>query len=110
VRSKVKITVLRRVYHRDLYERYGLSLGEPCAALQDGQEFVVPEQIAMPAGFCSWAWCDTMKYVVTLARGGNLSGSKPGVFVASCSDGYRPVIFALERIGPDTAAAPGSES
>jgi len=43
--------------------------------------------------------------VVTLARGGNFHGSRPGTTVVACTDGYRPVIFGLERLergeGPD---------
>ncbi len=52
----------------------------------------------MPDGFCSWAWTDIQKYVLTLARGGNMIGSKPGMTVACCSDGYRPVVFLLRRV------------
>jgi len=49
---------------------------------------------------CSWAWCDIHKYVVTLARGGNFLGVKPGIFVTCCTDGFRPVFFKLKRIEP----------
>jgi uncharacterized repeat protein (TIGR04076 family) len=96
--SEVKITVLRKLYHRELYEQYGVNAGEPCKAFEIGQEFVVPKHVAVPEGFCGWAWSDIMKYVLTLARGGSFVGSKPGTFVASCSDGYSPVIFKIERV------------
>jgi uncharacterized repeat protein (TIGR04076 family) len=36
--------------------------------------------------------------VLTLARGGNFLGVKPGTFVTCCTDGFRPVFFKLERI------------
>ncbi len=96
----VKITVLRRLYHRELYEQYGLTAGTPCTKVAEGQEFLVGLEATMPDGFCSWAWTEFFHYVLVLARGGNLVGSKPGFFVASCADGYRPVLFRLERVGP----------
>lgn len=95
----VRITVLRRLYHGDLYEQYGASPGTPCTKVADGQEFLVGPDAMMPEGFCSWAWTEIFHYVLVLARGGDLVGSRPGVFVASCADGYRPVLFKLERLG-----------
>ena len=93
----VKITVLRRLRHTDLLERYAEAIWEPCERLSEGQEFV-SKGANMPDGFCSWAWCDIQKYVLTLARGGNLIGAKPGMFVTCCTDGFRPVLFGLERM------------
>jgi len=62
--------------------------------LKDKQEFVVkgnnPWQ--MPKGFCGWAWADIQKMVWGMARGG------PKQFMTCCTDGYRPVVFKLERI------------
>ena len=95
---KVRITVLRRLYHPELYAEYGTTPGTPCQKVRDGQEFIVGHDAMMPEGFCSWAWAEFFHYVLTLARGGDVVGSKPGTFVASCADGYRPVLFKLERI------------
>jgi uncharacterized repeat protein (TIGR04076 family) len=100
MRYPVRITVLRRLYHKELYEQYGQTLGAPCTKVADGQEFLVDLEAMMPEGFCSWAWTEIFKYVLVLARGGDLHGSKPGVFVACCGDGYRPVLFKLERVAP----------
>lgn len=33
-----------------------------------------------------------------LARGGNMLGVKPGTYVTSCSDGFRPVFYLLKRV------------
>ena len=95
--AKVKITVLRRLLHEDLIGEYCDSPWSECERLEKGQEFV-SERANMPEGFCSWAWCDIQKYVLTLARGGDFLGVKPGVFVTSCTDGFRPVLFKLERV------------
>lgn len=95
--AKVKITVLRRLFHQDVVDEYADSPWEPCQRFTDGQQFV-SERVNMPEGFCSWAWADIQKYVMTLARGGDFVGVKPGVFITCCTDGFRPVIFKVERI------------
>jgi len=100
--ADVKITVLRRLLIEDAVREYAANEWAPCSRLTEGQEFIVSgKDLGMPEGFCSWAWADIHKYVVTLARGGNFLGSKPGKTVACCTDGYRPVIFAVERIVPE---------
>jgi len=94
-RHSVKITVLRKLFHQDLIERYTDSGNwGPCSHFQEGQEFIVSGQRPwdMPAGFCGWAWSDIQKIVWGMARGG------PNVFVTCCTDGYRPVIFKLEKM------------
>ena len=97
VNARVKITVLKRTINEDFLENYAESMWEPCERLREGQEFVA-ENGNMPADFCSWAWADMLKYVATLARGGNFVGVKPGHFVTCCTDGFRPVFFKLERL------------
>ncbi|MGD9497142.1 MAG: TIGR04076 family protein [Armatimonadota bacterium] len=100
--ADVRITVLRRLFHEDLVAEHCTHPWVACQRFTEGDEFIVPgDSIEKPEGFCSWAWVDMNRYVVTLARGGNFSGSKRGRTVVSCSDGYRPVLFLLERIEPD---------
>jgi len=94
--ADVTITVLRRTVNKDFLQDYADSLWEPCELFAEGQEFI-SRGLAMPEGFCSWAWCDVHKAVMTLARGGNFLGVPPGVFVTCCTDGYRPVFFRLKR-------------
>ena len=97
--AAVRITVLKRTLTEGLVGEYTAQPWQPCERLAVGQQFV-SEGANMPAGFCSWAWSDVQKYVLTLARGGNLLGPKPGRFVTCCTDGFRPVIFGLERVEP----------
>ena len=97
INADVKITVLRRTLNQDFLEEHADSQWEPCQRFAEGQEFV-SSGMSMPEGFCSWAWCDVYKCVMTLALGGNFLGVPPGVFVTCCTDGYRPVFFKLERI------------
>ena len=99
--ADVKITVRKRLFLEDVVEEYAEGDWAPCDRLTEGQEFVVyGKELEMPAGFCSWAWADIFKQVLTLARGGNFLGTKPGTFVTCCTDGFRPVVFLLERIQP----------
>jgi uncharacterized repeat protein (TIGR04076 family) len=99
VMADIRITVLRRTFNEDAAEQYGPGFHGPCEMLHDGQVFIVDgRSLAMPEGFCSWAWAAIHTYVVTLARGGNFVSSKPGKTVTCCTDGYRPVIFAVERV------------
>ncbi len=94
--SDVKITVLQRLLHKDLLEEYADTVWTPCERLVEGQEFI-SKMVNMPDNFCSWAWADIQKYVLTLARGGNFLGTTPGIFITCCTDGFRPVLFKLER-------------
>lgn len=93
---RVKITVLRKLFHQDLVDKYAAApqTWTPCEHFEVGQEFTASKQApwAMPAGFCGWAWADIQKLVYGIARGGQ------DVFVTCCTDGYRPVIFKLEKI------------
>jgi uncharacterized repeat protein (TIGR04076 family) len=100
--ADVRITVLKRLHHEDLLEKYADHPWEPCERLSVGQQYL-SQGANMPEGFCSWAWSDIQKYVLTLARGGNLIGAKKGMFVTCCTDGFRPVVFALERVEADDA-------
>jgi len=98
MKASVKITVLKKLFSSNLVDNYTDSNDwKPCEMLKEGQEFI-SENVEMPSGFCSWAWADIQKYVMALARGANFIGVKPGLFITCCTDGFRPVIFKLERI------------
>jgi uncharacterized repeat protein (TIGR04076 family) len=100
----VRITVLKRTLNQDAVERYAQGQSGLCDRFAEGQTFVVAGRdlsSAMPAGFCSWAWADIHQFVLALARGANFIGAKPGTFVTCCTDGFRPVVFAVERVEAD---------
>jgi uncharacterized repeat protein (TIGR04076 family) len=101
-KHSLKITVLKKLSSKEVY---GKSLPEVadqpdyCDRLELGQEFMVDESGAMPAGFCTWAWHDIYPAVTTLRFGGNFSWMrKEGMTYSCCSDGARPVFFKIERI------------
>jgi len=98
MRRPVKITVEKRLSNESLIEKYGVGVEPLCDAVKDGQEFIA-EDLKMPEGFCHWAWADIQRDVVTLALGGNFPWVKDeGVAISCCTDGFRPVIFKLERL------------
>ena len=98
---KVRITVLKTTFDKDLAAEYGAEGLTACPMMKEGQVFMA--DYAKPAGFCDEAWKAIYQYVFALAHG---SGEevfyfgdwirKPGVAVCSCNDGIRPVIFKLE--------------
>ena len=95
-KHRVRITVLRKLFHQDFVDKYAVTPESwtPCGHVELGQEFIVSKDApwVMPAGFCGWAWADIQKLVYGMARGGQ------DIFVTCCTDGYRPVIFKLEKI------------
>ena len=100
-KGKLKITVLKKTDSKQIFGG-DPPIGEPvgvCSILEEGQEFVVGENGDMPKGFCHWAWDDIYKKVITLMFGGNFPWMKEkGTSITCCTDGFRPVIFKLERI------------
>lgn len=100
-----RITVLKRTLNTDLAAEYVEMAVQPCECFREGQEFTIPGGLGKPEGFCSWAWDDIYKTVVTLARGGNFADGMfqgwmkdPDVMIVCCSDGIRPVVFKVERV------------
>lgn len=94
-----KITVVRRMLNQDLIDQYANSrITSACTRFADGQEFVCTD-LNMPPGFCHWAWADIQRDAMIISMGGNMPWVKqPGVQIAACSDGFRPVIFKIERV------------
>ena len=99
-----KITVLKRMANQDLIDEY---MGEesktddvvPCNLFEDGQEFIVENWGTVPEGFCGWAWADIHKEVMAISTGADLRPwvKYPGLAITCCTDGYRPVVFKVEK-------------
>ena len=92
----VRITVQKKLFHPELVAEFAADPEKwtPCSHFEVGDSFVTdPDQPwKMPEGFCGWAWADIQKTVYGMARGGQDS------FVTCCTDGYRPVVFSLEKL------------
>ena len=99
--KKVKITVLKTGFDKELVDEYGMIGLETCPTHTEGQVFYA--DYAKPDGFCDEAWKAIYQYVFALAHGGENAifyyGDwirKPGVAIVCCNDGLRPVTFKLE--------------
>jgi uncharacterized repeat protein (TIGR04076 family) len=90
--TQCKITVIKKTVFQDLYKKYGDSEGRVCSVFEEGQEFLMTRPYNPPEGFCAWAWADIRAAIHAVQFGGRESS------VACCTDGYRPVVFHVERI------------
>lgn len=101
-KHQVRITVLKKHFHKEFIEKYAVDPENwtECQHFEVGQEFLASGKAPwkMPEGFCGWAWADIQQLVYGMARGGL------DMFVTCCTDGYRPVIFKLEKIKSTTAS------
>lgn len=98
--KKVKITVVKKVLHLDLKEKYENPIKHACD-LNEGDSFV-SENGEIPKGFCLEAWKSVGPFVIRLANGEEdfFDGwmKNPKSAVISCNDGIRPVSFLIEAI------------
>lgn len=96
--EKVRITVVRKVWHNDLSEKYENPISHACD-VREGQVWI-SEDAARPEGFCDSAWQSLQPFVMALACGGRdfYDGwmKNPRSAMISCNDGFRPVSFYLE--------------
>ena len=100
-----RITVLKRLAHQDLIDEY---MGDeykardlaPCPNFEDGQTFVCDSPGVPPEDFCAWAWSNIHKEIVAIMSGGSFTPwvNQEGVAIACCTDGFRPVVFKIERV------------
>lgn len=100
--AKVKITVVKRLNRDEIFAGInpGCSSrsGNVCPLFQEGQEFLA-EYTRMPEGFCSGAFTDLFRFILALQSGADFPWmNEPGTVLACCNDGFRPVIFRLERV------------
>lgn len=98
---KVKITVIKKYFDPELAQEYGFEGIGPCH-FEVEQAFIC-DRHREPVGFCGEAWKCVQHYAYALYHGSDLPFGegwmkKPGVVIATCNDGRRPVTFRLERI------------
>lgn len=99
--NKVKITVLKTTFDKELAEEYGAEGLTACPMHKEGQVYMA--DYAKPENFCDEAWKAIYQYVFALSHGAGDNVfyygdwiRKPGVAICSCNDGIRPVIFKIE--------------
>lgn len=100
---KVRITVLKKEFYRELAEEYlteGAAAGA-CPQLELGDEFTYEGGAVMPQGFCPVAWQDIYPALCGLMSGTGLINTwykRAQTKILCCTDGVRPVVFKLEQI------------
>ena len=98
--KKVRITVIRKVRHDDLIEKYENPLEHECD-VSEGEVFIA-DGWQKPEGFCESAWQSLSPFVMALSYGaedfydGWMKNKKSAMI--SCNDGFRPVSFLVEVI------------
>ncbi len=101
--KKVRITVIRKVCHQDLVEKFENPIEHACD-MQEGQVFIA-NGWERPEGLCLSAWESMSPFVMALAHGGGnfYDGwmKNPKSAMISCNDGFRPVSFLLEALDED---------
>ena len=104
--KNIKITVMKKVCHQDLIDRYENPLENPCD-MEEGVVFIA-EGWKRPAGLCESAWESMSAFVLGLSHGaedfyeGWMKNKKSAMI--SCNDGFRPVSFLLETLDEDVDA------
>ena len=96
--KRIKITVLRKVSHKDLMEKYENPMEHACD-MEEGQVFIA-NGWQRPEGLCESAWETMSPFVMALAHGAeDFYGGwmkNPKSAMISCNDGFRPVSFLIE--------------
>ncbi len=101
--KKVKITVMKKAYYKDLIDKYENPIENPCNMVV-GQIFIA-NGWQKPESFCNSAWESISAFVMTLSHGGEnfydgwMKNRKSAMI--SCNDGFRPVSFLLETLDLD---------
>ncbi len=102
--SRVKVTVLKRVDPEYIFDgkvpdQPGTGKPYEICRFEEGTEWIVEKSMAMPEGFCSWAWRDLYKDLAVISKGGDFDPwVNKGEMYTACTDGIRPVSFKLERL------------
>ena len=98
--KKIRITVLRKVCHKDLIAQYENPIENACC-MEEGQVFIANGS-QRPEGLCESAWETMSPFVMGLAHGAEnfYDGwmKNPKSAMVSCNDGFRPVSFLLETL------------
>ena len=104
--KKVRITVIRKVCHKDLIAKYENPMEHACD-MKEGQVFIA-NGWEKPEGLCDSAWETMSPFVMALAHGSEnfYDGwmKNPKSAMLSCNDGFRPVSFLIETMDEEAKA------
>lgn len=101
--NKCRISVMRKVEHTDLMEKYENPISHACN-MEVGQVFIA-QGWQKPEGLCQSAWDSMSAFVLALSHGAEdfYEGwmKNPRSAMISCNDGFRPVSFLIEAMDED---------
>lgn len=101
--KKIKITVMKKVCHQDLIDRYENPIANACNMVE-GAVFIA-DGWKRPENFCESAWESMSPFILGLSHGaedfyeGWMKNKKSAMI--SCNDGFRPVSFLIETLDED---------
>lgn len=105
--ERIRITVVKKIECPELAAQYAESgQWEACSKHNVGDVYEVDacSDYPKPEGLCAWAWADMHRAVTVLRYGADQSPKLvDGTMIVSCTDGRRPVVFAVERIQEEPA-------
>ena len=100
--KKVRISIIRKEFYKDIAERYAVPGLTICPVHQVGQVFVSDGE-HKPEGLCEYAWLPIREMVRLVSHGELLQpegtwmlDNDKGLF--ACVDGIRPVIMLVEAV------------
>ena len=104
--NKIKITVVKRLNFNEIHANTNpgcsANIDPVCEHFTEGQEFVT-DLSTVPEGFCPFAFVEISRYISGLRAGADYPWmNEKGKVLACCTDGFRPVVFRLERIEGET--------
>ena len=109
-KQRTKITVLKVLKPEEVLgdnppiTPSSFRVSESCPIHTEGQTFTMQGAwpYPVPEEFCEAAWQAMYPYILTIHNGRDflLMMDKSGVVVTSCPDGFRPVVFKIERLPP----------
>ena len=92
--KRIQITVIRKVCHKDLMEKYENPMEHACD-MEEGQVFIA-NGWEKPEGLCESAWETLLAHGAENFYDGWMKNPKSAMI--SCNDGFRPVSFLLETL------------
>jgi len=99
---RIRITVVEKLECPELASEYAeTGSWGACTRHEVGDVYEVEggSDYPKPEGLCAWAWADLHRAVTVLRYGADQSPKLvPATMVVSCTDGRKPVVFAVERI------------
>ncbi len=90
--DKYIVTILKKEYYKEFYLKFKGKKGKPCHIFDVGQKFIITKNSERPDNFCKHAWNGVLKSTEWIVE-----GEHPNT-VTCCADGFRPVIFGIEKI------------